>query len=97
LVHDIGVSTSSIANVVQGSSLDGHVGRVDPSPACSGKLPALELADSLLEISAEVAPIVEIDVGVSSRAIHAVVRLLGSELNGAGLHRNKIITSLSKI
>lgn len=78
---------------MEGASFDGDVGRIDPSPSCSGELSAFELAQSLLEVAAEVAAVIEVDVGVPTGAVHAVVCLLGGELDRAGLHRNKIITS----
>lgn len=96
-VHDVGVSASSVPDVVKGSALDGDVGGVDASSTGCGELSSFELSEAELGVASVVSSVVEVDVGVPARAVDTVVALFGGELDGAGLHVNKIITSRSMI
>lgn len=71
---------------MEGPAFDGHVGGVDSTSACGGKLASLKLADIELVVAPVVAAVVEVDVGVSAGAVDTVVGLFGGELDGAGLH-----------
>ena len=92
-LHNIGVSSGSISDVVEGSAFDGYVGRVDSASTCGGELASLKFADIELVVAPVISAVVEVDVSVSAGAVDAVVGLFGGELDGAGLHGlNKIIT-----
>lgn len=73
-------------------TLDWHVGGVDSASAASRKLASFKLADVELVVASEVSPVIEIDIGVPSGAVHSIVALFGCQLDRAGLHSgNKII------
>ena len=72
---------------MEGPAFDGDVGGVDPSPSGGVELAPLELALAELVVAPEVASIIEVDIGVPSGAVDAVVALLGGELNIAGSHK----------
>jgi len=86
-VHDIGVSSGSIAGVVEGPSFDGYVGWVNPASSWGGVYSYLKLAPAELVVSPEVASIVKVDVGISACAVNSVVALFGFELNITRLHK----------
>lgn len=81
MLHDVCVSSCSVADVVKRPAFDGHVVGIDSSSSGGGILSALKLAESMLDVAAIVAPVIEVYVGVSAGSIHAVVRFFGSELD----------------
>ena len=90
-VHNIGVTSSSVSNIMKRSSFDRDIRRVNSSSSCSGILSSLEFSNVKLTISSEVTSIIKVDIGISAGSIDSVVTLLGCELNITCSHKNKII------
>ena len=69
------------------TALDGDVGRIDATSACSGELSSFKFALSKLVVASEVAAIVKVDIGIPACPIYSVVTFFSCEFNGAGLHK----------
>ena len=87
IVHNVSISSCSIADVVQRFSLNWDVGGVDSSSSGGGELSSLKLPVVELAVASEVAAIIKVDVGVPAGAVDAVVSLLGSEFDIARPHK----------
>ena len=88
MVHDVGVSATSVSDVVQRSSLDGYVCGADSDSSWRRCFvyASFKFSYSLLMISSEISPVIEVDIRIPSSSIDTVVRLFSRKLYRTCLH-----------